>query len=199
MAAMVDFMYHGEVNIYQDDLDGFLKIADELELKGLIGSYEEPMQPNVKTELQPKPKCTPTMKLNKYEYHHGDARSLVGSNIEHKGLLPPADLDPLSLLVNSQLVKPANLNEKLTVVMDQSTVDRISNMMEKRDGVWTCSVCAYITKLNRKAHLMEHVENQHISGLQYPCTLCGATLRSSSGLRNHYINTHKSRVTSLVL
>ena len=38
---VVDFIYHGEANIYQDDLDGFLALADELQLKGPAGSQEQ--------------------------------------------------------------------------------------------------------------------------------------------------------------
>ena len=36
--AVVDFIYHGEANIYQEDLDEFLALAEELQLKGLVGS-----------------------------------------------------------------------------------------------------------------------------------------------------------------
>ena len=35
LVAIVDFIYHGEADIYQEDLDGFLAIAEELQLKGL--------------------------------------------------------------------------------------------------------------------------------------------------------------------
>ena len=35
MEAVVDFIYHGEVNINQDDLNSFLQIAEDIELKGL--------------------------------------------------------------------------------------------------------------------------------------------------------------------
>jgi hypothetical protein len=38
MVAIVDFIYYGEANIYQEDLDEFLALADELQLKGLAGS-----------------------------------------------------------------------------------------------------------------------------------------------------------------
>ena len=37
IAAVVDFIYHGEVNIAQEDLAHFLAIAEDLELKGLRG------------------------------------------------------------------------------------------------------------------------------------------------------------------
>ena len=38
LVAIVDFIYHGEANIYQEDLDGFLALAGDLQLKGLAGS-----------------------------------------------------------------------------------------------------------------------------------------------------------------
>ena len=34
LLARVDFLYYGEANIYQENLDNFLTIAEELDLKG---------------------------------------------------------------------------------------------------------------------------------------------------------------------
>ena len=42
LASIVDFIYHGEANVLQEDLDGFLALAEELQLKGLTGSQSEP-------------------------------------------------------------------------------------------------------------------------------------------------------------
>ena len=33
----MDFLYFGEANVYQEDLDSFLAIAEEIQLKGLTG------------------------------------------------------------------------------------------------------------------------------------------------------------------
>ena len=38
LVAMVDFLYYGEANVNQENLDTFLSLAEELRLKGLIGS-----------------------------------------------------------------------------------------------------------------------------------------------------------------
>ena len=38
LVAMVDFFYHGEANVFQENLDSFLAIAEELQLKGLMGA-----------------------------------------------------------------------------------------------------------------------------------------------------------------
>ena len=35
LTAIVNFLYHGEVTIFQEDLNDFLEIAEELHLKGL--------------------------------------------------------------------------------------------------------------------------------------------------------------------
>merc|ERR1712204_28380 len=39
LVAMVDFLYYGEANVYQENLDSFLALAEELQLKFLTGSY----------------------------------------------------------------------------------------------------------------------------------------------------------------
>jgi len=53
--ALLSFMYYGEVNIAQEDLQSFLKVAEELEVKGLVGAgqhsgVKEPGSSRVKTE-----------------------------------------------------------------------------------------------------------------------------------------------------
>jgi len=41
LVAMIDFLYFGEANVYQENLDSFLAVAEELQLKGLMGSCAE--------------------------------------------------------------------------------------------------------------------------------------------------------------
>ena len=41
LLAMVDFLYHGEANVSQENLDSFLVLAEELQLKGLGGNQTE--------------------------------------------------------------------------------------------------------------------------------------------------------------
>merc|ERR1711936_1052034 len=41
LTAMVDFFYHGEANVFQEYLDSFLNLAEELQLKGLRGNQTE--------------------------------------------------------------------------------------------------------------------------------------------------------------
>ena len=41
LVTIVDFMYHGETNIYQENIDSFLSIAEDLCLKGLVGETKD--------------------------------------------------------------------------------------------------------------------------------------------------------------
>jgi len=41
LMAMIDFLYFGEANVNQENLDSFLAVAEELQLKGLMGSSAE--------------------------------------------------------------------------------------------------------------------------------------------------------------
>ena len=38
---MVDFLYFGEANIFQENLDSFLSLAEELKLKGLNNTADQ--------------------------------------------------------------------------------------------------------------------------------------------------------------
>ena len=40
LLSVLDFMYHGEVNVAQDDLNSFLAVAEELQIKGLTNKEQ---------------------------------------------------------------------------------------------------------------------------------------------------------------
>ena len=39
LLAILDFLYCGEANVFQENLDSFLAVAEELQLKGLMGKH----------------------------------------------------------------------------------------------------------------------------------------------------------------
>ena len=41
LVAMIDFLYFGEANVFQQNLESFLDVAEEFQLKGLMGSGAE--------------------------------------------------------------------------------------------------------------------------------------------------------------
>ena len=63
IVAVLDFMYHGEVNVAQDDLNNFLSIAEDLKVKGLTQADKRPKdqttKPQTKRPLQTEPDHRP--------------------------------------------------------------------------------------------------------------------------------------------
>jgi len=58
LRAVLDFMYHGEVNVAQEDLNGFLAIAEDLKVKGLTqnqSASSNSSRVNSKPEVKTKP------------------------------------------------------------------------------------------------------------------------------------------------
>ncbi len=66
LSNLLDFMYHGEINVAQDDLDDFLAIAEDLKVQGLTNhgyghgdfvddktSFESTKRPNLNRTSQP--------------------------------------------------------------------------------------------------------------------------------------------------
>jgi len=84
LQAVLNFMYHGEVNVAQEELNSFLAVAEDLRVKGLTQnqpapsqsqSYSRPKSPALpksvaapsEREVNPipkRPKLTPTVSLN---------------------------------------------------------------------------------------------------------------------------------------
>ena len=48
LVSLVDFIYLGEANVFQEDLDAFLALPEEMQLKGLSGSQNEDIGENKK-------------------------------------------------------------------------------------------------------------------------------------------------------
>ena len=66
LLAVVDFLYLGEANVFQESLDSFLAIAEKLRLKGLMGQTED----TTKTEKNNKHSIPEQAKLSQY-FHKG--------------------------------------------------------------------------------------------------------------------------------
>ena len=55
LLSILDFLYFGEANVYQENLDSFLAIAEELKLKGLTGQTPSDVVQGQDKNTNPKP------------------------------------------------------------------------------------------------------------------------------------------------
>ena len=169
LAAIVDFIYLGEAKIFQEQLESFLALANELEVKGLNGRSDDkrseyPEGPVSQTESRTglqkanskKPKISQgTISNVKYSFSHES-----NTFEETVTRIPP----------------------KLKQTIDSDTMAKIETMIEKWADGYSCTNCGYISK--HQSHMREHVE-KHIEGLEYPCNACNKVFKSSNSSRVH--------------
>ena len=54
LVSVLNFMYHGEVNVAQEELNSFLAVAEDLKVKGLTQSSSETKSRNIQPEAPPR-------------------------------------------------------------------------------------------------------------------------------------------------
>ena len=173
LVAIVDFIYHGEANIYQEDLDSFLVLAEELQLKGLNGDSK------ITEKLNQEPNYE-ILKIRKStnENYVAQNDSKITSN-EVESYLESNDIVSNSMVLDDQL--------KTEILQPNDLIKQLDSMMERLDGVWICKTCGKTNKEKRDAR--RHAET-HIEGVSHPCNICGKLLRSSTALRMHVYKKH---------
>merc|ERR1712192_257953 len=70
MESVLNFMYHGEVNVAQDDLNSFLAVAEELRVKGLTQSTSGGSDASNTSTLPPKSSSLPSRRRPSEDPHH---------------------------------------------------------------------------------------------------------------------------------
>ena len=158
MKNILDFIYNGEIQICQDNLDQFLTIAQRFKLEGLLQEKEENIP--AKREFE-----------EDLEGFHEDEKLDSG--------VPEAE-GVLSHVKSQKIISMDSANFENIEELDR----QINQMIEKVDGSYKrkCIPCG---KINRDiSHAREHAET-HIEGLSFPCQYCGKTFRSRHSLRVH--------------
>ena len=101
ITSVLNFMYHGEVNVAQEELNTFLAVAEDLKVKGLIqNNQEEPEEyPAVPTEKKPLSKRVDKVSIPRYrmqpKLRHGyENVSGHQESVEIRNPLPEVKTEP---------------------------------------------------------------------------------------------------------
>ena len=182
ISAMMDFLYFGEANVHPENLDIFLQLAEELQLKGLRGNWAE-KEGNV---CQEPPIQSPQPKLHK--------------------LGPTSKNNNLKKNVSLQNGQNQTVNEKSLALVNDTTNNtdlerldkQVKSMMRLSDNTDPrnkkygkarfCNVCG---KEGSMADIMKHIEANHITGISIPCDPCGKAFKSRDSLKVHKYRLHK--------
>ena len=176
MLAVVDFLYYGETNIFQDNLDSFLKIAEELSLKGLTGGTEDTN--DIDTNIVKK---SPTIKQSSKISKQGTEDELVKTDQNSKMLTSEEEIFNVKTLAVSNISYSGEL---------QDLDDKIKTMMiigqnMSQGGKQKAYVCQVCGKEGYKTQIRDHIEANHVDGVSVPCKTCDKSFRSRNALRQH--------------
>jgi len=182
LVAMIDFLYFGEANIYQENLDSFLAVAEELQLKGLMGSgaeeEAEEMKPHTIEKKPPK---------------HVKQKTFIQQNVITTDISNPvAKVEPTPPLEGTVSVTDytvaadlQDLDEKIKSMME--TTERTIVVGKRNQTVLICKVCGKEGQMN---HIQYHIEANHITGVSHTCNICGAVARSRPSMSEHKRRKH---------
>ena len=176
LLAIVDFLYHGEANVFQENLDSFLAVAEELQLKGLTGKMDEKAQ-DYDEEEKPQPSTFFNTHANipNTSLKRQTSSSKIIRAEENRSLAIPSnfsgDMDALDEKVKSMMEKSQNFYQHQNIKAD------------------ICKVCG---KEGRYNAIKDHIEANHLEGIAIPCNLCDKTFRSRDSLRHHKLRQHQN-------
>ena len=182
LGAMLEFLYHGEASIYQENLDTFLSMAEELKLKGLTGGTEEILQ---KEDPKKSPENIPIIKketMFNQNLPKPIVKTLIQTEKKYKYPIENVEQSVALILDYKVTAEVQDLDEKIKSLMS-STDELISGHRTQ-----ICNVCG---KKGNMRNIKDHIEANHIEGISHSCNYCEKTFRSRNSLRVHKSSQHK--------
>ena len=177
LLAIVDFLYNGEANVFQENLDSFLAIAEELQLNGLWGKTDDKIKyfGGVEEKYRPSvfsPTINNSSENNPKSHSKGEPPNSQIQNPKENRTSPIpinfyGDMEELDGRVKSMMEKSQN---------------KIANGPHRMTLADKCKVCG---KEGGATQIRDHIEANHLEGITIPCNLCERTFRSRNGVRLH--------------
>ena len=152
ISCLLDFMYCGKVDVKQENLEGFLKLAKELEVRGLFDVEGEG------DDYDPHRIFSKTMTKNEAS-DDSKTNVLSSKKCSSPNLMFSGDTEELEATVKTMMVKSEN---------------KINLGKNRMIRACACKVCG---KEGFSSNIKSHIESHHIEGVQIPCNMCRKTFR----------------------
>ena len=136
LGFMLDYMYQGEVQIFQEQLDDFLSVAQKLKIDGLISDQKVEEQ----SYSQKDDEILPNLPMNP------NCKKSIARQERSK------DKFKLSNPENTQM-QISNLSGPLSVIDINELDRRVEDLIEEEDGVIICKVCGKTSSASTTFHM----------------------------------------------
>ena len=182
LQSVLDYIYQGEVQVHQHQLDRFLAVAERFQLSGLTNLPDLPDSQRMEENIQENEEERFVVKTPQRSYQRPDQTGEDRSETKYKSDRPRTVKPELTPLVNIDPVQtPADIDEVEAKLRE--------NIVKAEDGTFSCKLCGK-SGVKHSRNMKNHVET-HMEGLSFPCQMCGKTFRSSHILKNHKYREHK--------
>ena len=179
LATIIDFLYYGEANILQENLESFLALAEEFKLKGLSGSSQTEEEPH---QSEPQKRVAAVKReLEQHPISHFEAPVKEKHNKYLEEWTPDKKV---AVTHNGVSVELQGLDDQIKSMFTKTNISAGSD----KGLLATCNVCGKQKPLKQ---MPQHIEANHITGVSHSCDLCGKTSRSRNALKVHKITYHK--------
>ena len=169
MKHIIDFMYKGQVDIVQDQLDHFLIEAQKFQLEGLMPSADEEIQNSTRT--------------NMYENKISKVENDISFDHDNKEAVNFAEAHETTVKTICKVNKIENRE-----IVGQ----KVEDMIYFEDGLYKCRFCG--KEIKDRSNARKHADT-HLEGVAYECHQCNKKFRSKNSLYFH-TNKYHSKVTS---
>ena len=178
LVSILDFFYFGKANVYQESLDSFLAIAEDLKVKGLTAKTE------VLQEEEKHFVANPGMK-SKSLFVKATTYKDDGSNDP----VPNYAVEKASSDQNSGDLRA--LDEKVKSLMERSENLVSSGSSKGKPQQAKAFICKVCGKEGRTTQIRDHIEANHLERISILCNYCDNVSSSRSSLSHHKNKFHK--------
>ena len=170
LGFILDYIYCGEVNLLQEQLDSFLESAQKLEVEGLLGSdnQQEEKDPNI----------LDSQFEESNHYKEEEETQVVNINKNTTSKTRRQYPRPSSNITSTDVPK-----YDVRSMTSEEIEKKTEELYERKEGGSACLICDYTTPFTNNT-IKKHIET-HFDGLSYTYKFCSKEVRSKNMLYKH--------------
>lgn len=194
LTHLLDYVYHGEVALWQEHLDSFLEIAQRFKLQGLLLPNGDPNlhQQNQQQAVPSQRNQDQTHNVFLPDVQQRTQPKINTSIVKHEKIFLPHRTDERFMKIDEK----KQLEVLLPVVSAPENVKELNSKLDEsfyqEGSIYICKICGKTSGVPR--NMRDHVEI-HFEGLRFCCKLCSRAFGSRNNLRVHYKRKHGQTVS----
>ena len=184
LRSIIDFMYLGEAEVAQDDLDNFMRVASRFQVKGLsLNESTKPSEEGLKQQA--------VNSCVEYNNLQNEVETIEEASKPHE-VNNCVEYNHLENEVDGLYAEHSSIKEEFDIPSERtvrSTGNFVNHQSTNLDSTqnFECDKCSYQT--SDKRNFNRHIKTLH-SSFMLSCNHCDFQSKRSDNLRKHQQNKH---------